>query len=181
MLDEDLIQQAALVLAAARAANLMIATAESCTGGLLAACLTETAGASAVFERGFVTYSNQAKSALLDVSPELLARFGAVSEQTARAMAQGALAHSNANITLAITGIAGPGGGSREKPVGLVCFGLATDQPPAVRSETHRFGDPGRGAIRRQATQTALALLRTAISNHPAARTQSDKQKPVSG
>ncbi len=112
------------LLASCRRKGLLLATAESCTGGLVAALLTSIAGSSDVFERGFVTYSNRAKEELLGVDPGLLARFGAVSAEVARAMTEGALAHSAAQIALAVTGIAGPGGGSPEKPVGLVYFGV---------------------------------------------------------
>ncbi len=144
------------VLNACRDAGLMLATAESCTGGMIAAALTDIAGSSDVVERGFVTYSNAAKAELLGVPAELIAAKGAVSQEVARAMAAGALAHAHAGIAISVTGIAGPGGGSAEKPVGLVWFGLAT------RGETWTFreifvGD--RGAIRRQATARGLSLL----------------------
>lgn len=138
-----------------------ITTAESCTGGLLSGLLTAIAGSSAVVERGFVTYSNAAKSEMLGVPEAVLAAHGAVSEKTARAMAEGALAHSRAETAVAITGIAGPGGGSPEKPVGLVHLALAT------RSGTHhlerRYGDRGRTEIRRHAVEDALGLLEAAL------------------
>src|SRR5262245_44948738 len=118
-------------------AGLKIATAESCTGGLVAAMLTEVAGSSAVVERGFVTYSNAAKSDLLGVPAELIARDGAVSESVARAMAEGALTHAPADLAVAITGIAGPGGGSAEKPVGLVHFASQRRGRDVRRSEEH--------------------------------------------
>ncbi len=148
--------QGTAVLNACRAAGLMIATAESCTGGMIAAALTDVAGSSDVVERGFVTYSNAAKTELLGVPADLIAAKGAVSQEVAEAMAAGALAHSRADIAVSVTGIAGPGGGSAEKPVGLVWFGLGT------RAETRTFreifaGD--RGAIRRQATARGLDLL----------------------
>ena len=132
----------------------MLATAESCTGGWVAASITAIAGSSEWFERGFVTYSNEAKREMLGVPAELIERHGAVSEEVARAMAQGALRHSRAQIALSITGVAGPGGGSEDKPVGLVCFGWARGNLTQV-VETKRFsGD--REAVRRAAVQHAL-------------------------
>jgi nicotinamide-nucleotide amidase len=132
----------------------MLATAESCTGGWAAQALTAVAGSSSWFERGFVTYSNAAKEEMLGVLPQTLARHGAVSEETAREMALGALAHSRADVALAITGVAGPSGGSAEKPVGTVCFAWAA-KAAAARSETRRFaGD--REAVRRQSVERAL-------------------------
>ena len=133
----------------------MLATAESCTGGWAAQALTALAGSSNWFERGFVTYSNAAKEEMLGVRPETLAHHGAVSEEAAREMALGALSHSRAAVALAITGIAGPGGGTLEKPVGMVCFAWAA-KGGATRSETRRFaGD--REAVRRQSVEHALA------------------------
>ena len=123
MADRELIEQARTLLDLCRTKSLKIAAAESCTGGLVAATLTEIPGSSDVFERGFVTYSNAAKAAMLDVPTDTLDRFGAVSRETAEAMAQGALAHSPADLAVSITGIAGPGGGTPAKPVGLVHFG----------------------------------------------------------
>jgi len=132
----------------------MLATAESCTGGWAAQALTAIAGSSRWFERGFVTYSNAAKEEMLGVRPQTLARHGAVSEETAREMALGALAHSRADVALAITGVAGPSGGSAEKPVGTVCFAWAA-KGALARSETRRFaGD--REAVRRQSVERAL-------------------------
>ena len=146
------------VLAACRAAGLRVATAESCTGGLVAAALTEIAGSSDVFERGFVTYSNAAKHEMLGVDAALIAAHGAVSEPVARAMAAGALSHAPADLAVAVTGVAGPGGGSAAKPVGLVWFGAARRGAEA-RAERHVF--PGdRAAVRHAATLRALALLR---------------------
>ncbi|MGB8812381.1 MAG: CinA family protein [Paracoccaceae bacterium] len=148
---------AAAILQSARAKGLHIATAESCTGGLVAAALTEIPGSSDVFDRGFVTYSNAAKIAMLGVAPQTLDTFGAVSEPVAAEMATGALARSLAQIAVAITGIAGPGG-SEFKPEGRVCFGLAeTGQSPF--SETIDFGPLGRAAVRAKATDHALNLL----------------------
>jgi nicotinamide-nucleotide amidase len=132
----------------------LLVTAESCTGGWAAQAVTALAGSSEWFERGFVTYSNEAKVESLGVRPETLERHGAVSEETAREMALGALAHSRASVALAVTGIAGPGGGTAAKPVGTVCFAWA-GPGGRIRSETHRFaGD--REAVRRQSVERAL-------------------------
>lgn len=150
------------VLSEARLHGQLIATAESCTGGMIAAALTGIAGSSDVFERGFVTYSNAAKQEMLGVQAETLARHGAVSAETAREMAAGALARSHADIAVSVTGIAGPGGGSPEKPVGLVWFGLAS-AGEEIHAHRETFQGPGREAIRQQATALALALLLRAI------------------
>ena len=152
--------------AIARFASLgwMVATAESCTGGLVAALLTEVAGSSAVVDRGFVTYSNDAKQDLLGVPAEVLASCGAVSLETAIAMAEGALTRSRARCAVSITGIAGPGGGSSSKPVGLVHFGLAVSGT-ATKSLERRFGDMGRAAVRRAALYQALELLEDALTH----------------
>ena len=138
--------------------GLKIVTAESCTGGLVAGCLTATAGSSAVVERGFVTYSNEAKIELLSVPPELIASVGAVSAETAAAMAHGALSHSRADIAVSVTGIAGPGGGSADKPVGLVHFACAArnERPNLIEK---RFGDIGRALVRQKSVEVALDLL----------------------
>ncbi len=157
MLDVDIIQLAERVLREAQAHELMLATAESCTGGLIAAALTGVAGASNVFERGFVTYSNAAKSELLGVDPDLIETHGAVSEPVAQAMAQGAIAASAADIAVAVTGVAGPGGGTALKPVGMVCFGLASRGESAA--VTRRFGDLGRDAVRRASLIEGLELV----------------------
>lgn len=146
-----------------RAQDLRIATAESCTGGLVAGLLTEIAGSSAVVERGFVTYSNEAKSELVGVPSALLAEHGAVSAPVARAMAEGAVAASRAHVAVAITGVAGPGGGSDAKPVGLVHFGLARMGRPTRHLE-RRYGDLGRSEIRLRAVADALALLDSALA-----------------
>ena len=167
--DRETILMVKDVLDMAREKGLMIATAESCTGGLLAAAMTDVPGASAVFERGFVTYSNQAKHELLGVPMELIETHGAVSEQVARAMAEGALAHSRADITVSITGIAGPTGGTPEKPVGLVHFASAArDGETIALRET--FGNIGRQGVRHAAMLTALHLLRKQMEeNYPPA------------
>lgn len=153
---------ASTVLAEARSRGLRIATAESCTGGLVSAALTDIAGSSDVFERGFITYSNDAKQELLDVPADTLRTHGAVSAQTAAAMADGALARSRADLAVSITGVAGPGGGSEAKPVGLVQFAIASR---AAQTQTRQmnFGDMGRAGIREAATRVALELLLEAI------------------
>jgi nicotinamide-nucleotide amidase len=154
----DLVHTARLLLADCEARGVKIATAESCTGGLVAALLTEVAGSSAVVDRAFVTYSNRAKEEMLGVPGDLLADFGAVSEPVARAMAEGALHNSRANLTVSITGIAGPGGATPMKPVGLVHFATARENR-AIRHEEHRFGDLGRAQVREEAVRVALRLL----------------------
>ena len=158
----DLRERAAALLKAYGQRGLKIATAESCTGGLVAALLTEIAGSSAVVERGFVTYSNEAKTELVGVPADLIAAHGAVSEPVARAMAEGALAHSRAHVAVAITGIAGPGGATVAKPVGLVHFGLARRGAPVLHLE-RRYGDLGREIVRRRAVEDALGLLEQAV------------------
>ena len=146
------------VLDACRARGLKVATAESCTGGMVAAALTDIAGSSDVFERGFVTYSNEAKQEILSVTEQTLARHGAVSGETACEMVLGALARSRADIAVSITGVAGPGGGTAEKPVGLVWFAVARRGADA-RPHRRLFADEGRAAIREAATGFALELL----------------------
>jgi nicotinamide-nucleotide amidase len=153
--------RAADLLAAARTRGVMIATAESCTGGMVAAAITDIAGSSAVFDRGFVTYTNAAKVAMLGVRQATLDAHGAVSEPVAAEMAQGALARSEAQIAVAVTGIAGPGG-SEHKPEGRVCFGIAG--PGGIRAETVEFGPLGRDKVRRASVDHALALLLSAIA-----------------
>jgi nicotinamide-nucleotide amidase len=150
------------VLKAFKAKGKMLATAESCTGGMVAAALTDIAGSSAVVERGFVTYSNRAKAQLLGIDPALIEAKGAVSKEVAEAMARGALTNSATDVAVAITGIAGPGGGSPEKPVGLVWFGLAAAGQPTTAEHEVFAGD--RAAVRRQATEKALALLLEGLS-----------------
>jgi len=145
-------------LTRARSADLHIATAESCTGGLIASLLTEIPGSSEVFDRGFVTYSNAAKIELLGVPEELIANHGAVSEPVARRMAQGAMQHAHVQAAVAVTGIAGPGGGTAEKPVGLVHIAAARHGAQTYH-EKHLFGDIGRGPIRMASVEAALRLL----------------------
>jgi nicotinamide-nucleotide amidase len=161
MFPPDLIARAAALIARCRAAGLMVATAESCTGGLIAALLTEIPGSSNVLERGFVVYSNEAKEELIGVPPETIRAHGAVSEETARAMAEGALGASRAGVAVSVTGIAGPDGGTAAKPVGLVHFGLARRGAPTVARE-ERFGDIGREAVRLASVKVALELLEEA-------------------
>ena len=156
---EELARQ---VLEACRAAGLKLATAESCTGGMVAAALTDIAGSSDVFDRGFVTYSNEAKAETIGVDPDALARHGAVSETVARQMAAGALEASRADLAVAITGIAGPGGGGLEKPVGLVHFAVAGRGGTRARAE--RFGDIGRAEVREASVVVALQLLLAAAN-----------------
>jgi nicotinamide-nucleotide amidase len=160
-MDPELLEAAARVLDANRAAGRTIAAAESCTGGLVMAALTEIAGASDVVERGFVTYSNEAKMEAIGVNRDILETFGAVSIAVAWAMAQGALKHSHADVAVAITGIAGPGGGTEKKPVGTVVFARAVrgHDPEAMVADIRHFGDLGRSEIRRQAALVALELL----------------------
>jgi nicotinamide-nucleotide amidase len=152
-----LIKRATALLDRYKAEGWRIATAESCTGGLVAALLTEIPGCSSAVERGFVTYSNDAKTEMLGVPADLIERHGAVSEPVARAMAEGALAHSHAHVAVSITGIAGPDGGSERKPVGLVYFALARQGHTAVLER--RYGDLGRRGVRERAVEDALKLL----------------------
>jgi nicotinamide-nucleotide amidase len=162
LLPEDLVAKAREVIDANRAANRRIAVAESCTGGLVAAALTEIAGCSDVFEAGYVTYSNDAKMSGLNVCLDVIETFGAVSVATAWAMAQGALENSGADVAVAITGIAGPDGGSASKPVGTVVFARADRNPgPDTITADQKLFDTseGRSGIRRQATMCALELL----------------------
>ena len=159
MADRGLIEQVTALLDLCRRKKLKIAAAESCTGGLVAATLTEIAGSSDVFERGFVTYSNEAKQAMLGVPLAVLASHGAVSRETAEAMAKGALAHAPADLAVSITGIAGPGGAVAGKPVGLVHFGAASRRGQLLHRE-RRYGDIGRTQVRHVSVVEALAMLR---------------------
>ena len=161
MFPPDLIARATALIARYRAAGLMVATAESCTGGLIAGLLTEIPGSSTVLERGFVVYSNAAKQELLGVPAETLADYGAVSEHTARAMAEGALRASRAEVAVSVTGIAGPDGGTAAKPVGLVHFACARRGGPTVARQ-ERFGDIGREAVRLASVRVGLDLLEAA-------------------
>ena len=159
---EDIMALAVDLLAVCRERGELITTAESCTGGLLAATMTAIPGCSDCFERGFVTYSNASKSEMLGVPYWLIEKHGAVSEDVARAMAGGALTHSQANLTIAITGIAGPDGGTPEKPVGLVYF-AAGRRDEAIRSEGVMFGDLGRTEVQRRSVAHALTMLRALL------------------
>ena len=154
---------AALVIDEARARSMRVATAESCTGGLVAAALVGVPGSSDVFERGFITYSNRAKQEMLDVPSDLLADLGAVSEPVVRMMAEGALANSSSHLSIAVTGIAGPGGGSALKPVGLVHFATAMANA-SVRHRVEQFKHMDRDEVRLAAVQTALEMLRERLS-----------------
>jgi nicotinamide-nucleotide amidase len=158
MFPSVLTARAASLLDRCRAAGVKLATAESCTGGLVAGLLTEIPGSSAVVERGFVVYSNDAKVELLGVPAETIAAHGAVSAETARAMAEGALKASHADVAVSVTGIAGPDGGTAEKPVGLVWFASARRGGKTVAREA-RFGDVGRGNVRMASVKAALELL----------------------
>lgn len=160
---DDLIRQAITLVALLGERGLKLATAESCTGGLIAGCLTELPGVSAVFERGFVTYSNEAKNQSIGVDASLIAAHGAVSAEVAEAMAEGALSHSLADVALSVTGIAGPDGGSAEKPVGLVYIGFAGK---GRRTRSFRFVfDGDRTTIRLATTKTALGLLEKRLNS----------------
>ncbi|NVK35319.1 MAG: CinA family protein [Rhodobacteraceae bacterium] len=159
---ERLSSQAEKIIKACSAANVMVATAESCTGGLIAGVLTEISGSSAVVDRGFVTYSNEAKMEMIGVSSETLTLYGAVSAQTAMEMADGALERSNADIAVAVTGIAGPGGGSAEKPVGTVHLAIAKRNHPTQHQLAH-FGDVSRDTVRLKTVEAALILISNAI------------------
>ncbi|MEQ1611572.1 MAG: CinA family protein [Hyphomicrobiaceae bacterium] len=159
MFPHPLVATTTELLAHLRSRKLMVATAESCTGGLIAALLTEIAGSSDVVERGFVTYSNDAKVEMIGVPRALIDAHGAVSEQVARAMATGALAASKADIAVSVTGVAGPGGGSIEKPVGLVHFSAVRKGGAVIHHEA-RFGDLGRSGIRLATVAQALAMIR---------------------
>ena len=159
--ESELIASAAALIDRCRDAGLKIVTAESCTGGMVATMLTEVAGSSDVFERGFVTYSNEAKEEMLGVPKRLIDGHGAVSEVVARAMAVGALAAADAQLSVSITGVAGPGGGTPEKPVGLVHFGAARDNK--LLHERCEFGDLGRNEIRRLSVAQAFVLLESLV------------------
>jgi nicotinamide-nucleotide amidase len=158
----DIEARSAAIIAAYRDRGWMIATAESCTGGLIAGALTEIAGSSAVVDRGFVTYTNQAKMDLIGVSATTLQTFGAVSRETALQMAHGALMRSGAEVAVAVTGIAGPGGGSAEKPVGLVHLALTT-RSGLIDHREMRYGEIGRDQVRIATVRTALEMLAAAV------------------
>ncbi|KUO55225.1 MAG: damage-inducible protein CinA [Alphaproteobacteria bacterium BRH_c36] len=164
MLSNDILLDAARLLVELRAAGLRLVSAESCTGGLVCAALTSVAGSSEVVERGFVTYSNEAKTDVLGVPAELIAKHGAVSEEVAREMAAGALRAANpAGVSVSVTGIAGPGGGSAAKPVGLVYLAAQRRGRPVVVKEC-LFADPGRAEIRARSVKAAFDLVRAALT-----------------
>jgi nicotinamide-nucleotide amidase len=163
VLAEDILAEAADLVRRFKGAGLKLATAESCTGGLVAAAVTDVAGSSSVLDRGFVTYSNDAKIAALGVDAALIAAHGAVSAEVAVAMAEGALTHSLAQVAVSITGIAGPGGATATKPVGLVHLAVARSGHPTVE-EACRFGDIGRRQVRQAAVRQAFAMLRRALA-----------------
>jgi nicotinamide-nucleotide amidase len=165
MIEADLRKAATRLLALCRSRGLRIVTAESCTGGLVAAALTEIAGSSDVVDRGFVTYSNEAKEEMLGVPASTLKRYGAVSEQTAIAMATGALKNAKADLSVSITGVAGPGGGSKEKPVGLVHFAAASRNGQQIARRC-LFGKIGRRRVRLRSVAQALALLEELASGN---------------
>ncbi|KRB53000.1 damage-inducible protein CinA [Rhizobium sp. Root708] len=156
---DDIIAQAEAIIRDFAAAGVMVSTAESCTGGLIAGALTEISGSSAVVDRGFVTYTNTAKMEMLGVQEETLIRFGAVSEETARQMVHGALFRSRAAVAVAVTGIAGPGGGSAEKPVGLVHL-AAKSRAGGLIHRKMLYGDIGRAEVRLATIRTALGMIR---------------------
>jgi nicotinamide-nucleotide amidase len=164
-MSEALRAAATAVLDACRARGLKIAIAESCTGGLVAGALTDIAGSSDVVDRGFVTYSNEAKQQMLGVPAETLKTHGAVSRQAAEAMARGALGRANADLVIAITGIAGPGGGSADKPIGLVHFAAASRTRKLTHAEM-RYGDIGRIRVRRKSVLQALTMLKAMAERH---------------
>ncbi|MGR8960972.1 CinA family protein [Rhizobium leguminosarum] len=160
---QDIISTAEAIIRDFTAAGLMLSTAESCTGGLIAGALTEISGSSAVVDRGFVTYTNTAKMEMLGVQAETLLRFGAVSEETARQMVHGALFRSRAEIAVAVTGIAGPGGGSAEKPVGLVYLAAKSRAGALIRRKM-LYGDIGRSEVRLATIRTALEMVRSLLA-----------------
>ena len=157
MFAKELLEATDKLLLLCNEAGLRLATAESCTGGLIAGCMTEITGASNVLERGFVTYSNESKTALLGVSKELLETMGAVSEEVASTMAEGAIEAAGVDLSIAVTGVAGPGGGTKEKPVGLVHMAAAA-QGTSTLHERHLF-EGGRTEVRMQAVRAAIELL----------------------
>jgi nicotinamide-nucleotide amidase len=165
LIDAALLARAAALVARCREAGVTLATAESCTGGLVAAAITAVSGSSAVLDRGFVTYSNVAKQEVLGVPAAMLAAHGAVSEAVARAMAEGARARARVALAVSVTGLAGPGGGTADKPVGLVWIGLAREGAPAVAARHVFAGD--RAGIRRAAVDAALGMLERSLGASP--------------
>lgn len=176
MIDQDIVDAAERLLDICRRKNLLVATAESCTAGLIAGTLTGVPGTSSILDRGFVTYSNQAKQDMLGVSPATLQAHGAVSRQTAEEMARGALAHAPVDLAVSVTGIAGPDGGSAEKPVGLVHFGAASRSGQFLHAEK-RFGDIGRAGVRKQSVLQAFRMLHE-LAEHESAKAAGDQARP---
>ena len=158
MLDDDIVEAAKNLLAICKRKNLLVATAESCTAGLVAGTLTEIPGVSSILDRGYITYSNEAKHQMLGVSQETLEKHGAVSPQTAEAMVRGVLGHSRVHLAVSVTGIAGPDGGSEEKPVGLVFFAAGTRGGKVLAAEK-RYGNIGRDKVRKQSVLQAFRML----------------------
>ena len=158
MLDDDIIEAAKQLLAICKRKNLLVATAESCTAGLVAGTLTEIPGVSSILDRGYITYSNQSKHEMLGVPEAVLERHGAVSRETAEAMVRGVLGHSRVHLAVSVTGVAGPDGGTKEKPVGLVHFAAATRSGKLVHAEK-RYGDVGRSRIRKESVLQAFRML----------------------
>ena len=158
MLDNDIVEAARRLLDICKRKNLMLATVESCTAGLVAGTLAEVPGISSILERGFITYSNQAKQEMVGVSAATLDTYGAVSRETAEEMARGGIAHAPVDLAVSVTGIAGPDGGSDEKPVGLVHFAVASRSGRLVHAEK-RFGNPGRAEVRKQSVLQAFRML----------------------
>ena len=166
MLDDDIVAAAHKLLDICKRKKLLVATAESCTAGLVAGTLTEVPGVSSILDRGYVTYSNEAKHDMLGVSRDTLARHGAVSRQTAEEMARGVLGRAPVDLAVSVTGIAGPDGGSEEKPVGLVHFAAATRGGTLIHAEK-RFGDVGRAAVRKQSVLQAFLMLHELAEGEP--------------
>ena len=158
MIDDDIVEAARRLLDICKRKNLLVATAESCTAGLVAGTLTEVPGTSSILDRGYITYSNEAKHEMLGVSQEILKRHGAVSREAAEAMVRGVLGHSRVHLAVSVTGIAGPDGGSKEKPVGLVHFAAATRSGKLWHAEK-RYGNIGRDKVRKESVLQAFRML----------------------
>ena len=167
LIDDPIFGRAEALIEKGASAGIMVATAESCTGGMIAAAISDVAGSSSLLDRGFVTYSNEAKAEMLGVSMDDIERDGAVSQTVAAAMAEGALARSNADMTIAVTGIAGPSGGSADKPVGLVWFACACSWAPTLVTSC-QFDDNGRAYIRHHTVLYALDILLDTLDSRPA-------------
>jgi nicotinamide-nucleotide amidase len=166
MLDDDIVEAAKTLLAICKCKNLLVATAESCTAGLVAGTLTEVPGTSSILDRGFITYSNEAKHEMLGVPHDILAKHGAVSRETAEAMARGVLGRSRVHLAVSVTGIAGPDGGSAQKPVGLVHFAAASHSGALIAAEK-RFGNIGRAEVRKHSVLQAFKMLHELAEGEP--------------